>query len=339
MKRIRAQLMNMVQGQRRFDVTIAGEINLDLILYGLPPHMPTERELLATGFKMTLGGSSAITAHNLALLGTRVGFATRVCDDEMGQFAMRRIGESGVDVSTSPGEREEGTGVTILLPHGAERHILTYPGTTAGLTCDDLPWTYLSASRHFHLSSLFLQSGLHAGLPELLRRLRSAGLTISLDTNDDPEDAWGGILHDVLGLIDVFLPNERELLRITGSDSLDKALVRMADTVPVIVVKCGSKGSVIQVDGRRQEVPGVRVTPVDTIGAGDSFNAGFLSAYLHGCSISEAARFGNVTGALSTLSFGGTEAWRNRQMRHRFFLENGAPDFILALSEPGGPAR
>ena len=317
--------------QRRFDVTIAGETNLDLILSGLPRLLPTERELLATGFQMTLGGSSAITAHNLSLLEMKVGFVTRVGDDDMGRMAMARIAESGVDMSASTADGKSGTGVTVLLPHGAERHILTYPGTMAEITCDDLPWDYLSDSRHFHLSSLFLQRGLHAGLLDLLRHLKTQGLTLSLDTNDDPDDMWGGILQDVLGLIDIFLPSERELLRMTGSDSLEEALLQIEKKVPVLVVKCGSRGSMVQTGGWRQEIPGVRVEAVDTIGAGDSFNAGFLSAYLHGCSIVEAAQFGNVTGALSTLSFGGTDAWRDGALRRRFFAENRTPAGLIPL--------
>ncbi len=318
---------------RRFDVTIAGEINLDLILYGLPTVMPLERELLASGFRMTLGGSSAITAHNLAMLGTRVGFVTRVGTDDLGRLAMKRMVESGVDVSESK-RRGTATGVTLLLPHGRKRHILTYPGTMAEMTCADVPWEYVSAARHFHLSSLFLQRGLHAGLPALLLRLKQAGLTISLDTNDDPDDRWGGVLEEVLGLIDVFLPSERELCRITGSADFNEAFARLGKVVPTIVVKRGARGVVVQSGEKRQEIVGLRVTPVDTIGAGDSFNAGFLCAYLRGCSMADAARVGNVTGALSTLSFGGTEAWRDTGFRDRFLSDNGVPELLAGGIRP-----
>ena len=84
---------------KSFDVTIAGEINLDLILYGLPETMPVERELLASGVRMTLGSSSAILAHNLAALGMRVGFVTRLGDDPLGEIALQRLMEPGVDVT------------------------------------------------------------------------------------------------------------------------------------------------------------------------------------------------------------------------------------------------
>ena len=316
--------MTTVGDERRFDVTIAGETNLDLILYGLPSVMPVERELLATGFRMTLGGSSAITAHNLAVLGARVGFVTRTGRDEMGTLAMTRMAQSGVDLSAcQTTDGSTGTGVTLLLPHGPERHILTYPGVMTEMTCADLPWEYLSASRHFHLSSFFLQRGLHDGLPELLRRLKAAGLTISMDTNDDPEDRWNGVLNEVLASVDVLLPNEREVCRIAGTTDLDRALARLGERISTIVVKCGAQGALVQHKGERQPIKGVLVTPVDTIGAGDSFNAGFLLAYLRGCTVLEAARVGTVTGALSTLGCGGTEAWRDGQLREQFLSEHG----------------
>ena len=82
-----------------FDVSIAGEINLDLILYGLPEVLPVEREILASDFQVTLGGSSSIVAHNLAALGAKVGFSTRVGKDDLGKIALERLRESGADLS------------------------------------------------------------------------------------------------------------------------------------------------------------------------------------------------------------------------------------------------
>jgi len=306
-------------------VTIAGEINLDLILYGLPEQMPVERELLATGFQVTLGSSSAIVAHNLASLGLKVGFVTRVGSDELGKLALERLAESGVDLSevqSSTGPL--GTGVTVLLPHGKERHILTYLGTMAEMATEDLPMEYLTSSRHFHLSSLYLQRALQPGLAGLLRQLKSAGLTISLDTNDDPDNTWRGVLDEILDLVDILLPSEGELIRMAGASTLEQALDIVGRRVPTLVVKCGSKGALVQSGAMRQRVPSVSVVPVDTIGAGDSFNAGFLSAYLRGASLIEAARVGNITGALSTLASGGTEAFRDTNLKQKFLAQNGA---------------
>ncbi|QMV18350.1 ribokinase [Granulicella sp. 5B5] len=310
------------QPHRRFDIALAGETNLDLILYGLPEDMPVERELLGTGFTTTLGGSSAILAHNLAILGSRTAFLSEVGDDAFGSIANDYLLPTGLDLSHFRRKLGTTTGVTVLLPHGRRRHILTYPGVMSELTVDDLDLGYLTSARHFHLSSLFLQTGLHAGLPRLFDTLRAAGLTLSLDTNDAPSGQWRGVLDLLLDKIDILLPNEDELLQIADADSLELALDKLAPRIPLIVVKCGPRGAVVQRDGNRDWVAPVSVQPIDTIGAGDSFNAGFLHAWLNGGDPLRAAAFGNITGALSTLRPGGIAAHADSGLRQKFLAEH-----------------
>lgn len=309
-----------------FDLTIAGELNLDLILYGLPAQMELERELLATGFRATLGSSSAIVAHNAASLGASVAFTTLVGTDDFGRIALDRLRAAGVDTSHAATHSTIATGVTILLPHGEHRHILTYPGTIAALTVADLDFDFLTQARHFHLSSLYLQRGLQASLPDLLRRLKQAGLTISLDTNDDPDNLWGAPLPEVLPYVDVFLPSEDELCRMTNRTDLDEAVQALPVKVPAIVVKRGRLGArVYQQDreqDRRVDIAPLEVVPVDTIGAGDSFDAGFLRAYLLGKDIVDCAVAGNITGALSTQASGGTEAFLDGKLRDDFLKKH-----------------
>ena len=305
--------------KKRFDVTIAGEINLDLVLYGLPEVMPLERELLAKDFRLTLGSSSAIVAHNLSALGVSVGFITRLGDDPLGSIALERLAEKGVDVSHV--KRVSGgtsTGVTILLAHEGKRHILTYPGTMFEMAASDLDMDYLASARHFHLSSLFLHRALQPDLPRICRQLKAAGLTLSLDTNDDPEDRWGGPLDELLGMVDIFLPNDDEACRISGKADAESAIEALAKRVPLVAVKCGKRGALVQKGSQRWEVPANSVTPVDTIGAGDSFDAGFLAAYLRGEAPDACAAFGNRAAALSTLRPGGTESFRDAALVKEF---------------------
>ena len=308
---------------RRFDLTLAGETNLDLILNGLPEQMPTERELLASSFTCTLGGSSSILAHNLGVLGTRTGFITEIGDDDLGGIAAKLLAESRIDLSRLQRKAGATTGVTLLLPHDERRHILTYAGVMAELRVEDLDVAYLANARHFHLSSLFLQSGLHAGLPSLFATLKEAGLTLSLDTNDDPAGEWGGVLEQLLDCIDILLPNEDELLRIARRATLEESLDVLSRRVPLLVVKCGRRGAVVQQGTTRTWIAPLAIEPVDTIGAGDSFDAGFLHAYLRGASTERAAAFGNVTGAFSTLRAGGVQAFRERDLFDRFIAKNG----------------
>jgi sugar/nucleoside kinase (ribokinase family) len=308
----------------RFDVTIAGELNLDLILYGLPDEMPAERELLAERMVLTLGSSSAIVAHNLASLGSRVGFQSRIGDDQLGQMALERLAQVGVDVSRVrriPAPTQ--TGMTVILQHTAGRNILTYAGSIAELTLSDLDLESLSDSRHLHLSSYYLQKGLRPQVGKLFRELKAAGLTISLDTNDDPDDRWEGGLRDVFSHVDVFLPNAREACKIVGTPDLELAVNRLAELIPLVVVKLGPEGAMAQRGKEKVVSPAIRVTAVDPVGAGDSFDAGFLHQFLRGADLATCLAAGNLAGALSTTGPGGTEAFRDSAHRERFFREHG----------------
>jgi sugar/nucleoside kinase (ribokinase family) len=304
----------------RFDVTIAGELNLDLILYGLPEQLPPERELLADRMMLTLGSSSAIVAHNLSALGSQVGFQSRIGDDPLGQIALERMQQGGVDVSLV--RRVAGattTGLTVILHHKEWRNILTYSGTIAELAWDDLDLDYLADSRHFHFSSYYLQKGLLPRVGELFRVLKSRGLTISLDTNDDPDDRWQDGLEEVLRYVDVFLPNEREACKAAGTDDLEAAVQTLSRHVPLVVVKLGRKGSLAQRGSERFVSASKEVVAVDTVGAGDSFDAGFLHQYVRGADLPTCLSSGNRAGALSTTRPGGTEAFRDAEHREQFF--------------------
>ncbi len=143
----------MAPRETRFDVTVVGELNLDLILDGLPESLPTEHELLARNLTLTLGSSSAIFAHNLAVLGSRVGFISLIGGDPLGEIAREKLAASGVDVSKVRRAADSTTGLTVILSRPGPRHILTYPGAMFEMRFEDLDLDYLAGGRHFHLSS------------------------------------------------------------------------------------------------------------------------------------------------------------------------------------------
>lgn len=309
----------------KFDITIAGELNLDLILYGLPDDLPPERELLADRMMLTLGGSSAILAHNLAALGSRVGFQSRIGDDDLGAAALLPLQQIGVDVSRlrcvlGPVK----TGLTVVLQRDAWRNMVTYSGTIAELTWNDLDFDYLTDSRHFHISSFYLQRELRPRIPELFCKMKEYRLTTSLDTNDDPDDTWQGGLRDALRYVDIFLPNEREAQKAAGTSDFEAAVNQLAEIVPLVVVKMGRKGAIAQRGKERIASPPVKVEAVDPVGAGDSFDAGFLHHYVRGADLLTCLRAGNLAGAFSTTRSGGTEAFRDARLREEFFREHSS---------------
>jgi sugar/nucleoside kinase (ribokinase family) len=306
-----------------FDVTIAGEVNLDLILYGVPEELPRERELLADHMKLTLGGSSAILAHNLAAQGSRVGFQSCIGDDDFGRLALLPLQQSGVDVSrVRRMQGAVGTGITVVLQRERWRNMVTYSGTIAELAWDELDLDYLKNSRHFHLSSFYLQRKLRERIPELFRRMKEAGLTTSLDTNDDPDDGWEGGLSEALRFVDIFLPNEREVQKAAGLDDMEAAIRKLSAMVPLLVVKLGRQGALAQRGTERFVSPAIKVESVDPVGAGDSFDAGFLHEYLRGGDLSACLAAGNLAGAFSTTRPGGVEAFRDAAHRRQFLEQH-----------------
>ena len=306
----------------RFDICIAGETNLDLILYGVPEEMPSDFRLVGSNFRATLGGASAILAHNLAALGTRVAFISQVGDDDMGEIAIKRLSQSGLDVSHVVSRPGFNTGINFLVPHRKHSHTFTYPGVMSQMTIADLDLDWLGTSHHFHLSSLFLHPALHSGLPALFDYLKLKDVCISLDPGDDPSGKWAGVMDSLLDKVDLLLPSQAAVTQITGKRTVEEALDALASRIPLIVVKCGSRGALVQNGRQRGWVASLPAKSVDTIGAGDSFNAGFLSFYLKNEEPLRAAAMGNVTEAMSTLRPGGIEAFCDAELREAFLKQH-----------------
>jgi sugar/nucleoside kinase (ribokinase family) len=294
------------------EVCVVGEINLDLILYGLPKDLVLDREHLASNMAFTLGSSSAIFAHNLRVLGTQVGFVSKTGSDPLGAMAAERLSAAGVDISRmKQGTGKTSTGLTVVLPYPQHRYILTYPGTMFEMQYSDIDMDYVRTARHLHLSSFYLHRALRPRIVDLFRQAKEAGLTTSLDTNDDPENQWAQDLLEVLKYVDIFLPNDREAKKIARTEDLSHALNFLAGIVKAVVVKRGS-GSAICRSGDEQwslSPPSVKV--VDDVGAGDTFDAGFIHAYLLGAKLEDCLAFANIAAAYSVTKEGGTEAFRD----------------------------
>lgn len=294
------------------DVTVAGELNLDLILYGLPRRRAADREYLATGMTLTLGGSAAIFAHNLSCLGSRVGFASRAGADAWGRHALAALASAGVDVSRVCQALSPPSGLTVILAQPRGREILTFPGAITELRLADLDLAYLRRGRHFHLSSFFLHRRLRPHLPQLLGGLRRAGLTTSLDTNDDPSGHWDGGLARVLPHLDILFLNHREAIHL-------RPLLAAAGAIPglLTVIKRGARGAVARRGDRRWSAPAVAAKLVDAVGAGDSFDAGFIHHFIYGADVEDCMEFANRAGALSLTRAGGVAAFRDRRSVRR----------------------
>jgi len=291
---------------RLFDVLVAGEINPDLILTGnvLPEFGQVEK--LVDSAALTIGSSSVIFACGAARLGLNVAFIGVCGDDVFGRFMLDEMQKRNVDVSSVIVRHDGQTGLSVILNQGLDRAILTHTGLIAALQSSDISETLLRQARHLHVASYFLQTVLQFDLPDIFRRAHSFGLTTSLDTNYDPSEKWIGF-DELLSVANIFLPNEKEAMSLSGEANLDLAAHKLGSKVEALAVKLGEAGALGVQGGQKVSVPSVPVDVVDTIGAGDSFDAGFIYGYLHNWELEKALRLACVCGALSIGKAGGTE--------------------------------
>lgn len=289
-----------------FDILVAGEINPDLILTCDVTPAFNQVEKLVDSAALTIGSSSAIFACGAARLGLKIAFIGVCGEDVFGRFMHDEMQKRNVDVTNVIVRPGGSTGLSVILNLFSDRAILTHPGLISALQASDIPDALLRQARHLHVASYFLQTSLQPGLPALFQRARLFGLTTSLDTNYDPSEKWIGF-DELLSETDVFLPNQTEALSITHTGDVQTASKQLAQKAGLVVIKLGTEGALAYGGHSIVRVDSIPVNVVDTIGAGDSFDAGFLYGYLNHWSLKQSLRIACVCGALSTQSTGGTE--------------------------------
>jgi sugar/nucleoside kinase (ribokinase family) len=292
----------------RVDLLILGDANPDLVLTGDVEPAFGQAERLLDGSHLTVGGSGAIAACGAARLGLRVAFCGVVGDDHFGRYMRDELDRRGVDVRGLVVEPQRSTGLTVVLARPDDRAILTHEGTIGVLRADLIDPELLVAAGHVHVASYFLQKRLAPDLPALFERVRATGTTTSVDPNWDPSERWNGGVRDLLRHTDVFLPNAAEATRISGTASVDDAVIALTALAGLVVAKAGPDGAVAARGDRLVRAPAPAVDTVDTTGAGDSFDAGFLVSWLAGDPLERALAIANACGALSARGLGGVDA-------------------------------
>ncbi len=297
---------------KKFDVIVVGELNIDLILNQIEGFPEVGKEILADKMTLTLGSSSAICASNLSSLGLKVAFIGKLGNDIFGQFIINELKNKGVDTSLIIIDDTLKTGATVALSYDEDRAMITHQGAMSHLGINDIDEEQLKQAQHLHFSSYFFQPGFKGALDSLFKKAKNAGLTTSLDVQWDPAEKWDLDLQNVLPLVDVFIPNEVELQKLTGQENLDLAVKSIQNKSKYTVIKCGNKGSILCYGNEKiNKEPFLNINVVDTIGAGDSFNAGYISKFVKGKTPEECQVFGNLMGAVSTTKSGGTGAFKN----------------------------
>jgi sugar/nucleoside kinase (ribokinase family) len=291
-----------------FDVLVLGDANPDLVLVGeevVPAFGQAER--LVDDARLVIGGSGAIFACGAAKLGLRVAFAAVVGDDVFGRFMCDQLQAHGVDTSAIAMLPDRSTGVTVVLSGREDRAMLTFPGTIGDLRRSVIDANLLRKTRHIHVSSYFLQQALIPELPAMFAQARDGEATTSIDPNWDPSGMWDSGLLALLPDVDVFLPNEVEALSLARISVIEDAIARLrSGGAGTVVVKTAAQGVVGAQASELMTVPAITTQLVDSTGAGDSFDAGFIAGFLGGEPLRRCLEIGNACGALSTRGIGGT---------------------------------
>jgi sugar/nucleoside kinase (ribokinase family) len=309
--------------KKETNVLVVGELNVDLILDRLEKFPELGKEVIANRMLLTLGSSSAIFASNLAVLGTRVSFCGRVGQDNFGDKIISDLASKGVQVNHIIRSRSADTGITVALNVSEDRAMVTYPGAMNEFCEDDITDDMLDAASHLHVSSVFLQPALRPGLVKLFRRAKQKGLSTSMDPQWDPAEQWAFGTTELLPEINIFLPNLEELKNITRRSSLEEGLSCIKEISDIVVVKNGNSGATLQKGNNvLQQQALLNKEVADAIGAGDSFNAGFIHRYVQGSPLEECLRFGALCGAVNTTRSGGTTAFADYDTFRQLALQH-----------------
>jgi sugar/nucleoside kinase (ribokinase family) len=297
---------------KNYDILVIGELNVDLIFNKIETFPIVGQEVLANEMALTLGSSSAIFASNVSMLGNLVAFLGKIGKDLFGDFILTSLKSKSVDTSYIIQDVKYATGATIAMNIGEDRAALTYQGAMAELNFSDVPTDLLRRSRHLHLSSVFLQPGIRPDVPQLFMQAKKWGLTTSFDPQWDPKNEWDLNLATILPHVDIFLPNESELLKLTKKNNLEEAFEVLEQFDCISVVKQGNKGATVcNKKNRFFQESYINKNVVDSIGAGDSFAAGFIHEFLRNSPLEVCHNIGNLMGAISTTAQGGTTAFEN----------------------------
>ena len=229
--------------EKKIDVIVVGELNVDIILNEIESLPVIGKEIMANSMSVTLGSSSAIFASNLSSLGSRVAFIGKIGKDNFAEVVLTSLEGKNVDTSHIIRSESLSTGATIVLNYDQDRANVTYPGAMNDLKLEDIDFEFLSGPRHMHFANCFMQPGIRHDLTALFRHAKELGLTTSLDTQWDPEEKWELPLEELLPFVDIFLPNIAEFKFLSRSNTVEEGINKLKHFAHYIIIKNGSEGA------------------------------------------------------------------------------------------------
>lgn len=303
---------------KEYDIITALDMCVDFLVHlgGVIPEFG-QKEQIIRDYEVELGGSCGIFACQAAKLEMNTKGIGVAGADAFGALVLQKLVQAGVKTDSIRTDRFMKTGMgAALCKEDGDRAILTYLGTIDGVSPEDMTRDILESTRHVHVGSYYLMKKLQSHYPDILTIAKKAGATVSLDTNWDPDEVWDGGIWDVLPYVDIFMGNEYEACAITRKDAIKEAIEVLSGKVPIIAIKMGEKGAAVYTDGKEYMQPALKVKVVDTVGAGDSFDAGFVYGFLNRYDWQKCLQIGCLCGSYNTTRAGGISGQLKREQLH-----------------------
>jgi sugar/nucleoside kinase (ribokinase family) len=272
---------------------------------------------------LNVGGGAAIFSLALAKLGLRVAFNGILGDDLYGRYVREHFSKSGIDTRMIKTSKINQTGVSIAFNPDTDRSFISYAGTNSELRLDGLDYDQIGQGRHVHITG-YKGQGNHDAYIKMAKELKARGMTISCDVGWDDTGEWYKGVFEFMSYVDIFLMNETEAFHYTGLENINESLRFMSQYCGNVAIKLGAQGSAAINDGVITTQAAFRVKSVDTTGAGDCFNAGYLMGFLTGQDVKNSLVIGNACGAKSVSAYGGSAGLTDEADLKQFILQQQA---------------
>lgn len=291
--------------QKKWDVYVYGDVNIDLVVPGVESLPDPGSEVDVPVMETFVGGGAALFTLGLAKLGLTPVFQGSIGRDMYGEYIRNLFRELGVDDSLLLDSDTKKTGISISFTTEKDRCFLTYRGTNEGLSLKYMDLEQLPYAKHVHVTG-YEGATNHAEYLDILTKIHEMGdVTVSFDVGWDMTGVWYEGIFDLLPMIDVLFMNETECQHYTRCEDIETGARKLAEKAGMAVIKLGKQGAMAVKDGEKFFAPSYKVQAVDTTGAGDSFNAGFIYGFLQGLPMEECLKCGNGCGSLSVTKLGG----------------------------------
>lgn len=304
---------------KKYDAIVIGDANIDLVVAGMSELPKPGQEVFVRNMSVHVGGGAALFSMALAKLGLRLAFNGILGKDGFGQYVRDHFDSYGIDTSYILSS-SIGTGISIAINPENDRSFISYLGSNAELSLKQLQMDSVAMAKHVHLTGYRGRRN-HAEYMNAVREIRALGVTTSIDVGWDETGEWFSGIFELMGAVDVFFMNEVEAAHYTGLADIQDIVRHCTQYARHIVIKLGAAGAVAAIDGKLKFRSGFQVPVVDTTGAGDSFNAGYMYGFLTGKPAEQCLLYGNACGAMSVSKAGGSTGTPDRIALERFISE------------------